>query len=204
MIGQKDCPFCARIEAGEYDGSWLGGVHFEPLNPVTPGHRLFVTREHEGPLESPFSYEPEARSVRTSRGMRANKARGLYSVFPLFYAWREQENLTEEFNLILNAGANASQSIEHLHLHYVPRRPGDGLVLPWTNQQPLSIEEWSVAMDIERELQIAHGYDDTHDVQSGPPHLLNWAIDYARRGRPLAAATMVRSALRLLEKTDGE
>lgn len=134
MIGLEGCPFCARIAAGEYDGSWLGGVHFEPLNPVTPGHRLFVTSQHEGPLENPFSYEPSAISVRRKRGLRPNKARGLDAVLPLFYAWRKHENISEPFNLILNAGAEASQTIEHLHLHYIPRREGDGLVLPWTEQ----------------------------------------------------------------------
>ena len=140
MIGHAECPFCARIEAGDYDGSWLGGVHFEPLNPVTSGHRLFVTYEHEGPLENPYSYEPDARSKRVERGMRANKARGLHAVLPLFYAWRRNEGITEEFNLILNAGADASQSVEHLHLHYVPRRAGDGLILPWTAQSTHSSE----------------------------------------------------------------
>lgn len=135
MIGLKGCPFCARIAVGDYDGSWLGGVHFEPLHPVTPGHRLFVTREHEGPLENPFSYEPDGRDERKRRGLRPNKARGVREVVPLFYAWRKQEGITEPFNLILNAGAEASQTIEHLHLHYIPRREGDGLVLPWTGQQ---------------------------------------------------------------------
>ncbi len=134
MIGRDGCPFCERIERKDYDGSWLGGVHFEPLNPVTPGHRLFVTREHEGPLENPFNYEPESREERLRRGMRPNKSRGVDSVLPLLHMWRREEGITEEFNLILNAGTSASQSIEHLHLHYVPRRPGDGLVLPWTHQ----------------------------------------------------------------------
>ena len=132
MIGIESCPFCARINAGDYEGSWLGGVHFEPLNPVTPGHRLFVTREHEGPLENPYAQEPDARRVRAERGMRPNKARGLDAVLPLFYMWRREQRITEPFNLILNAGAEASQTIEHLHMHYVPRRPGDGLTLPWT------------------------------------------------------------------------
>lgn len=132
MIGIDDCPFCGRIQRGEYDGSWLGGVHFEPLNPVTPGHRLFVTREHESPLESPYSYEPESREERRRRGMRPNKARGVDQVLPLFHAWRKHEGISEPYNLILNAGAEASQTIEHLHLHYVPRREGDGLMLPWT------------------------------------------------------------------------
>lgn len=117
------CPFCQRIAAGEYDASWLGGVMFEPLNPVTPGHRLFVTRTHESPLLNPFGYSDEE-----------ERAQGLAGVMPLFYVWRRNNDITEEFNLILNAGAAASQTIEHLHLHYVPRREGDGLVLPWTNQ----------------------------------------------------------------------
>ncbi|QOC24821.1 HIT domain-containing protein [Microbacterium hominis] len=134
MIGIENCPFCARISAGDYDGSWLGAVHFEPLNPVTPGHRLFVTRGHEGPLENPYDHEPYALRVRAERGMRTNKARGLDAVLPLFYMWRREERITEPFNLILNAGAEASQTIEHLHMHYLPRRADDGLVLPWTNQ----------------------------------------------------------------------
>lgn len=136
MIGQEGCPFCARIERGEYDGSWLNGVHFEPLNPVTPGHRLFVTRYHESPLENPFDHE-NSMSVREREhyGLRKTPARGVESVLPLFQMWRRGGRITEPYNLILNAGAEASQTIEHLHLHYVPRREGDGLALPWTGQE---------------------------------------------------------------------
>lgn len=118
-----DCVFCERIKAEQYDGAWLGGDHFEPLNPVTPGHRLFVTRDHESPLENPFAYHDFVPAPR-----------GLEGVMPLFYAWRRAEGITEEFNLILNAGGSASQTVEHFHLHYIPRRPGDGLTLPWTGQ----------------------------------------------------------------------
>lgn len=60
-----------------------------------------------------------------------------------------------------------------------------------------TVEEWSEQMDAERARQIEHGYDDAHDAQHGAAHLLNWAIDYARRGNNLAAATMARCALRL-------
>jgi hypothetical protein len=61
-----------------------------------------------------------------------------------------------------------------------------------------SVEEWSAAMDAERQRQIEHGYGDAHDREHGPVHILNWAIDYARRGRVLEAATMMRSALHVL------
>src|SRR5690606_7376491 len=47
MTTETMCPFCDRIEAGECDGGDnTVVVHFEPLNPVTAGHRLFIPRHH--------------------------------------------------------------------------------------------------------------------------------------------------------------
>jgi len=37
---ERDCPFCARIKAGEFDYDNRYTVAFQPLNPVTPGHFL--------------------------------------------------------------------------------------------------------------------------------------------------------------------
>jgi hypothetical protein len=37
-------------------------------------------------------------------------------------------------NLITSVGADATQSVRHLHIHVVPRREGDGLMLPWSGQ----------------------------------------------------------------------
>nr|WP_083472580.1 HIT family protein [Kibdelosporangium phytohabitans] len=37
-------------------------------------------------------------------------------------------------NLVTSKGAPATQSVYHLHVHVVPREPGDGLPLPWTPQ----------------------------------------------------------------------
>jgi histidine triad (HIT) family protein len=47
-----NCVFCDRIEREEYDWRYEGRngnpdvVRFEPLNPVTPGHLLFIPVEH--------------------------------------------------------------------------------------------------------------------------------------------------------------
>lgn len=35
-------------------------------------------------------------------------------------------------HLITNFGAAAEQTVLHLHVHVVPRRVGDGLLMPWT------------------------------------------------------------------------
>jgi histidine triad (HIT) family protein len=37
-------------------------------------------------------------------------------------------------NLITSKGAEATQTVYHLHVHLVPRVAGDGLPLPWTPQ----------------------------------------------------------------------
>ena len=108
----EDCPFCKRIRAGKFDGpARLGCVTFEPLNPVTPGHRLVVPITHFEAADD----DPE----RTGWAFRvaAELAR--------------RDDLAA-FNLITSAGPAATQTVKHLHVHIIPRHPGDGLMLPWT------------------------------------------------------------------------
>lgn len=103
--------FCGRIERGEYEGCDYGAVAFAPLNPVTPGHMLFV----------PMVHVPDARRIAP-----------LVAAMSLAASWAR--NIPEDFNLITSAGPAATQTVFHLHVHYVPRREGDGLKLPWTDQ----------------------------------------------------------------------
>lgn len=116
---EPGCPFCGRIKRGEYE-AWANDpsvVWFGPLNPVTPGHMLFVPVRHvsgandprNGPYETAITMEVAAR-------------------------WA-QRNGVESFNLITSAGTEATQSVFHLHAHLLPRREGDGLALPWTGQK---------------------------------------------------------------------
>lgn len=107
------CPFCARVRDGEYRQTEVRGVVcFEPLNPVTPGHTLFVPLSHA--LHSAPRYVGQTMEAAAS------------------YAGRQGG---EDYNLITSSGPSATQTIEHIHVHYVPRRPDDGLHLPWTGQQ---------------------------------------------------------------------
>lgn len=109
-----DCPFCQRIERGEFDYFDLDSVAFQPPDPVTPGHFLVVPRKHvPHALESPAA---AGRALKLA-GFLANQM-GLAAC-----------------NFITSAGEAATQSVFHLHVHVIPRRPGDGLALPWTGQQ---------------------------------------------------------------------
>lgn len=112
MSDASDCPFCERIKRGEvehrYPDLHCDVVRFQPLNPVSPGHRLFVPIRH--------TEHPDWSAVSTAMGWAACWASG----FP------------RDFNLITSSGPAASQTVRHIHIHYVPRSPGDGLHLPWT------------------------------------------------------------------------
>jgi len=108
-----DCPFCKRIAADQFDYYDLDSVAFEPLNPVTPGHFLVVPRKHVShALESP---------VAAGRTLK-------------FAAFLANQMGIPAANFITSAGADATQTVFHLHVHIVPRRDGDGLHLPWTGQ----------------------------------------------------------------------
>lgn len=67
-----------------------------------------------------------------------------------------------------------------------------------------SNEEWIAAMDTERARQEAFGYTNEYDSDMGVAHLLEWAIDYARRGKTVETATLVRQALSIYLVTTQE
>lgn len=111
-MSETPCPFCQRIDQGEFhivepDGS---AVRLAPLNPVTPGHMLFVPHRH--------AEHPDIDAVADC--MAAAE----------WWAGRQGE----DFNLITSSGSAATQTVPHLHIDYVPRREVDGLHLPWTGQ----------------------------------------------------------------------
>lgn len=112
----KDCVFCkiARREApADVLIDWDHCLAFVPLKPVTPGHVLVIPRSH---LDD-FRDDPTV----TAEVMRCA------ALYASAYAGGA-------CNLITSAGADATQTVFHLHVHVVPRRAGDGLHLPWTGQ----------------------------------------------------------------------
>lgn len=108
MIHVDGCPFCEQAPDNGTDAYMLS-----PLNPVTPGHMLFIpTRHVEDAVEDP-----------------ALTATVMFAACSM-----AKQNYVGDFNLITSVGAAATQTVRHLHIHMVPRTPGDGLMLPWTGQ----------------------------------------------------------------------
>ena len=105
-----DCPFCDYAGPSRVLLDHRGVFIIEPLNPVTPGHLLVVAKEHvTDALAAPavFGNIAEVAARYTAQSWGA-------------------------CNIITSAGAAATQTVPHLHVHLVPRRDGDGLQLPWT------------------------------------------------------------------------
>lgn len=111
-----DCVFCQKIANHDVDQfhPYTNVVRFTLLNPVVPGHQLFV----------PTLHVADAASDSEVTGLTFEQAA----------LWAAVQG--KPFNLITSGGAPATQSVFHLHVHYVPRAEGDGLHLPWTGQQP--------------------------------------------------------------------
>jgi histidine triad (HIT) family protein len=109
------CPFCEivanRAPAKVHEATAEHWV-IEPLNPVTPGHALIIPTRHVP--------DAAADMVTTEH------------TFGVAAAWAARRGLP--FNLITSGGLAATQSVFHLHVHYIPRDINDGLHLPWTGQ----------------------------------------------------------------------
>ena len=117
----SNCVFCEILYGAEpytsiYDGiSTLGIV---PLNPVTDGHVIFMPRKH-------------VRQFDTDPNLSAQVMNDV-----ALYAAAKQNSDGRDYNIIVNAGPDATQSVYHLHIHYVPRSESDGLALPWYSGKP--------------------------------------------------------------------
>jgi len=104
----EKCPFCppdpARVfHAGELAlGLWDGF-------PVSPGHALVVPRRH---VSSWFDATREERAA-LLEGVEVAK-----SVV-------ERDRTPDGWNIGVNVGAAAGQTVFHLHVHLIPRYEGD-------------------------------------------------------------------------------
>jgi diadenosine tetraphosphate (Ap4A) HIT family hydrolase len=105
--GRKDCIFCApRVEllaANEL------AIAFPAGYPVSPGHVLIVPRRHEPDFFS-LTAEEQAALVALVNPVRARLS---------------EQYAPDAYNLGVNAGKAAGQTILHTHLHVIPRYAGD-------------------------------------------------------------------------------
>lgn len=139
MSPDRSCIFC-KIAAGEIPSSRVleheKAVAFLDINPVNLGHVLLVPRDHHATLSDlPDELAGEVSSLlpRLCRAVRA--ATG-----------------ADGLNIIVNHGAVAGQTIDHVHWHIIPRHDDDPVDWPWPHAEYVGDELNQMRFRIEREL----------------------------------------------------
>ena len=112
------CIFC-KIVAGQVPCFKLfedeATISFMDINPVNPGHALAVAKGH-WPTVDVIPADVLAAVARTAQKVAKAVSKELKPV---------------GVNLLQANGEGAGQSVPHLHIHIMPRRANDGVILNW-------------------------------------------------------------------------
>jgi diadenosine tetraphosphate (Ap4A) HIT family hydrolase len=105
---QSDCPFCGPeksrvIMANDY------AIALHDRFPITPGHSLIVPKRH---ISSFFEATRE-------------EQKALFDLLAEMRQFLLAERSPDGFNIGINDGAAAGQTVMHLHIHLIPRYLGD-------------------------------------------------------------------------------
>jgi histidine triad (HIT) family protein len=123
MITEPDCPFCAAAAGAPitpvvYETE--AALAFVPLRPAARGHTIVIPRTH---VPDVWALEPALAAPLTEAVLRV--AHGIREAL-------EPDGL----NVLTSAGAAATQTVMHLHIHLVPRWHGDDFGPIWPDSGP--------------------------------------------------------------------
>ena len=104
----KPCTFCTLPAARVIDENATAMV-IRDAYPVSPGHTLLISKRHTGSF---FSLSEQERSDLLSLLDHAKRA-------------LDEELQPEGYNIGINDGVAAGQTVPHLHVHLIPRFEGD-------------------------------------------------------------------------------
>jgi diadenosine tetraphosphate (Ap4A) HIT family hydrolase len=102
------CPFCTLPRERLVFESELAFVIRDGF-PVSPGHTLIIPRRHVGSF---FEITPDEQAA-------------MLKLLKLARIELDQQFEPAGYNIGINEGHAAGQTIAHLHIHLIPRYPGD-------------------------------------------------------------------------------
>ena len=105
----EGCIFCRRRDEGDLLAANELAIAFAAGFPVSPGHVLIVPRRHEPDFFS----------------LTAGEQAALVALVNPVRAALGERFAPDAYNLGVNAGKAAGQTILHTHLHVIPRYAGD-------------------------------------------------------------------------------
>jgi len=108
MTTSETCPFCS-IPDHRIVGRLGTAFAIRDAFPVSPGHTLIIPRRHIGSLF----------------GIPGSDLLDLLQLLAQTKAAIDREFQPDGYNIGVNDGAAAGQTVPHLHLHLIPRYQGD-------------------------------------------------------------------------------
>ena len=136
---KDDCIFC-KIAKGDIPSATIYETgDFKCILDVAPankGHALIITKEH---YDNIFQLDAETAAKIFSFATVAAKA-------------IKEETGCEGMNVLQNNGEVAGQTVNHFHLHLVPRNTGDGVNMSWAPKETVSEEQQMLAKSIKKRI----------------------------------------------------
>lgn len=105
----KDCPFCVIENSREIIAENELSLAFYDGFPVSPGHALIIPKRH---VSSFFDLSEEERIDMLRLADQVKKI-------------LESKFRPDGYNIGVNVGESAGQSVFHVHMHIIPRYTGD-------------------------------------------------------------------------------
>lgn len=105
----KDCPFCVIENSREIIAESELSLAFYDGYPVSPGHALIIPKRH---VSSFFDLSEEERLDMLKLADQVKKI-------------LDNKFHPDGYNIGVNVGESAGQSVFHVHMHIIPRYTGD-------------------------------------------------------------------------------
>jgi bis(5'-adenosyl)-triphosphatase len=106
---QENCPFCRKEVQDTAFATSSGFIAIYNHAPIVPGHSLIIPLKHSTDMMELSDDEYIEMCLFGKRVMK----------------FLNEYFKTAEFDMSLQQGRNAGQSVEHIHLHLIPRKPMD-------------------------------------------------------------------------------
>ena len=104
-----NCPFCDELDARSVHGNSLATVILDAY-PVTTGHSLVIPKRHVADY-----FDLTADEHAAINALLADQKKQLQTL----------DSSITGFNVGINVGEDAGQTVFHCHVHLIPRRKGD-------------------------------------------------------------------------------
>lgn len=136
---KEDCIFC-KIAKGDIPSATVFENSdlkvFLDVAPANRGHALIVPKEH---YDNIFQLDAET-------------AGKIFSMATVVAKAIKDETGCEGLNVVQNNGEVAGQTVNHFHLHLIPRFKGDDVNVTWKQQETVAEEQDKLAKALKKRI----------------------------------------------------